>query len=104
MMSSPAIRPDRIRIPLSQKAVRGLELDQELRDSSIAPDRSLLVSDMEGTLRSDERLVSMGEMIVEHNGGSLRTFSGNRTHEMDGGRASNRDAFSTGRARRNARL
>lgn len=81
MMSSPATRPDRIRIPLSQKAVRGLDLDQELRDSSIAPDRSLLVSDMEGTLRCDERLVSMGEMIVEHNGGSLRTFSGNGAHE-----------------------
>ncbi len=81
-MSSPFdTHPDRIRIPLSQKVVRGLELDRELRDDTIIPDRTLLVSDGEEALKGDERLISMGEMIVERDGGSLRTFAGNLAHE-----------------------
>ena len=81
MSSSPDTHRDRIRIPLSQKVVRGLELDRDLRDDAIIADRTLLAADGEDALHGDERLISMGEMIMERNGGSLRTFAGNLTHE-----------------------
>lgn len=69
------------RIPLSQAVVRGIELDRELRDDNLAPDRTRLVGADAGSVAGDERLISMGEMITEKDGGSLRTFSGNLAHE-----------------------
>lgn len=70
-----------LRIPLSQKVLRNSEFDRRILDSSIHPDRTRLVSADEKDLLADERLTLMGEMIVEKNGGSLRTFVGNRAHE-----------------------
>lgn len=69
-----------VRIPLSQKVVRGVELHRQLRDISFEPDRTRLIP-IEEMPFADERLTSMGEMIMEADGGSLRTFSGNRAHE-----------------------
>lgn len=71
----------RLRIPLSQKVVRNGLLDRSLFDASIEPDRTRLVAKDKEALLADDRLTSMGEMIVERNGGSLRTFVGNRAHE-----------------------
>ncbi len=70
-----------VRIPLSQKVVRNSEFDRDLFDSSVAPDRTRLVPKDQESLLADERLTLMGEMIFEKNGGSLRTFVGNRNHE-----------------------
>lgn len=72
---------ERIRIPLSQKVVRNAEFDGELRDDAFAPDRTTLVAGAARALREDDRLISMGEMIMEKDGGSLRTFAGNLAHE-----------------------
>lgn len=69
------------RIPLSQKVVRNAEFDRLLFDRSVTPDRTRLVTANYDNLLADERLTLMGEMIVEKNGGSLRTFVGNRAHE-----------------------
>ena len=70
-----------VRIPLSQKVVAGIDLRRQLRDPSFRPDRTrLMPRDAEFPL-ADERLTSMGEMIMEADGGSLRTFTGDRAHE-----------------------
>lgn len=72
---------DRKRIPLSQLVVRGVALDRELRDDNISPDRTRLVDAASRELMEDDLMIKMGEIIEEHDGGSLRTFSGNLTHE-----------------------
>ncbi|MET4133789.1 hypothetical protein ABIE62_002945 [Porphyrobacter sp. MBR-155] len=69
------------RIPLSQNVVRNSGFDRLLLNRSITPDRTRLVTADYDHLLADERLTLMGEMIVERNGGSLRTFVGNRAHE-----------------------
>jgi hypothetical protein len=74
--------PDhRRRIPLSQKVVHGVELHRQLRDPTFTPDPTRLVPRDEELPIADERLTSMGEMIVTADGGSIRTFSGNLSHE-----------------------
>lgn len=72
--------PRLVRIPLSQKVVRDAELHRQLRDVACVPDRTRLVPRADMPL-ADERLTTMGEMIMETDGGSLRTFNGNRSHE-----------------------
>lgn len=71
---------DLVRIPLSQRTVRGVELHRQLRDAAFVPDRTRLtpVADLRF---ADESLTAMGEMIAQTDGGSLRTFNGNRAHE-----------------------
>lgn len=71
---------ERMRIPLSQKVVKGVELHRRLRDVSFVPDRTRLVPRVDLPV-ADERLTSMGELIMEANGGSIRTRSGDRAHE-----------------------
>lgn len=71
---------DLVRIPLSQRTVRGVELHRQLRDAAFVPDRTRLVPIADLPF-ADESLTAMGEMIREANGGSLRTFNGNRPHE-----------------------
>jgi len=75
------LREGEVRIPLSQKVVAGTDLHRQLRDPAFNPDRTRLILRGEEMPLADERLTSMGEMIVEANGGSLRTFSGNLAHE-----------------------
>ncbi|HEY0312264.1 MAG TPA: hypothetical protein VGC56_07180 [Allosphingosinicella sp.] len=70
-----------VRVPLSQKLVAGIDLHSQLRDPSFRPDRTRLVPRGEELPVADERLTSMGEMIMEADGGSLRTFSGKLAHE-----------------------
>ena len=59
----------------------GIDLHRRLRDLAFRPDRTRLVPRDEEMPVADERLTSMGEMVMEANGGSLRTFSGDRSHE-----------------------
>lgn len=75
--------PDgRIRVPVSQKVVRGIDLHRQLRDPAIRPDRTMIVSRVEGDLPLvDDRLSGMAEMIVHPDGRAVRTFSGNLAHE-----------------------
>lgn len=75
------LKDGEVRIPLSQKVVAGAELHRQLRDPSFRPDRTRLVARDEELPLADERLTSMGEMIMEAEGGSLRTFTGDRNHE-----------------------
>jgi hypothetical protein len=72
---------EEIRIPLSQKVVAGTDLHHQLRDPAIRPDRTRLIPRDEHMPLADDRLTSMGEMIMEASGGSLRTFNGDRAHE-----------------------
>lgn len=71
----------RVRIPLSQKVVRGADLHRQLRDPAFVPDRTRLIPIAESMPVADDRLTSMGEMVMEADGGSLRTFSGRQAHE-----------------------
>ena len=75
------LRDGEVRIPLSQKVVSGVELHRQLRDPSFRPDRTRLMPRHAEMPVADERLTSMGEMIMEAEGGSLRTFTGDRNHE-----------------------
>lgn len=67
-------------IPLSQKVVKDIELHRQLRDPRVLPDRTRLIPTADLPI-ADERLTTMGKMIVANHGGSLRTFSGNLAHE-----------------------
>lgn len=67
-------------IPLSQKVVKNIELHRKLRDPLVLPDRTRLIAATE-LPTADERLTTMGQMILAEDGGSLRTFSGNLAHE-----------------------
>lgn len=67
-------------IPLSQKVVKNADLHRQLRDPSVFPDRTRLIATTELPI-ADERLTTLGQMILPENGGSLRTFSGNLAHE-----------------------
>lgn len=75
------LREGEVRIPLSQKVVAGIDLHRQLRDLAFKPDRTRLMPRDEEMPFADDRLTSMGEMIMEADGGSLRTFSGNLAHE-----------------------
>lgn len=75
------LKDGEVSIPLSQKVVAGLDLHRQLRDPSIGSDRTRLMPRDEELPLADERLTSMGEMIMEADGGSLRTFTGDRAHE-----------------------
>ena len=75
------LRDGEVRIPLSQKVVSGIDLPRQLRDPAFKADRTRLIPRDEEMPLADERLTSMGEMIMEVDGGSLRTFSGNLAHE-----------------------
>ncbi|MGZ8331572.1 MAG: hypothetical protein ACXW27_00295 [Allosphingosinicella sp.] len=61
-------------------AVSRAEIRDRLLDPSYEPDRSRVRLYDEARRDSDE-LVSMGDMYVADHGGSLRTFSGNLSHE-----------------------
>lgn len=61
-------------------AVSRAEIVGRLRDPSYEPDRTRVRLYDEARRKSDE-LVSMGDMFVADHGGSLRTFSGNLSHE-----------------------
>jgi hypothetical protein len=74
-------REGELRIPLSQEVVAGINLHRHLHDPMFEADRTRLILRDEEMPLADERLTSMGEMIMEANGGSLRTFSGNLAHE-----------------------
>jgi hypothetical protein len=78
--SSHKLKTGQIRIPLSQQVLAGLDLNARLHDPAFVADRTRLVPLAEMP-HGDERLSAMAEMIKEADGGSLRTFSGNRTHE-----------------------
>lgn len=67
-------------ISLSQKVVKDIELHRQLRDPRVLPDRTRLIPTADLPI-ADERLTTMGQMIVANHGGSLRTFSGNLAHE-----------------------
>lgn len=72
----------RIRVPVSQKVVRGIDLHRRLRDPAVPLDRTILVPRIEGELPIvDDRLSGMAEMIVHPDGRGVRTFSGNLAHE-----------------------
>lgn len=70
----------RAKIPLSQQVIMGIDLHRQLRDPTIRPDRTRLIPAAELPM-ADERLTTMGQMIVPVHGGSIRTFSGNQAHE-----------------------
>jgi hypothetical protein len=69
-------RPDEVRIPVSQIAVRSPRLDA-LVDPTMARIRPIAGLDHAAI----ERTVSMATMVRETNGGPLRTFSGGLAHE-----------------------
>ena len=72
--------PNKIRIPLSQKVVRGIDLHRQLRDPAFEADRTRLIPIADLPI-SDERLTKTAEMTVEVHGGSIRKFTGNLAHE-----------------------
>lgn len=77
-ISSPG--PSRIVHTPVAAAVSRAEILDRLRDPSYEPDRTRVRLYDEARRDSDE-LVSMGDMYVADHGGSLRTFSGNLSHE-----------------------
>lgn len=69
-----------IHTPLVSLARARSTISNALRDDNFLPDRTR-IRFFDDASRDSEELISMGDMYVASHGGSLRTFSGNLTHE-----------------------
>lgn len=73
-------RPGRVRIPVSQIAVRGTKLDA-LYDPAMAPTRARILPIADLNREAIENAQAMATLIRAEGGGPLRTFSGGLAHE-----------------------